>query len=78
MTDAAARSFEARVVSEYVGPAQVRSMELRVVSPLVGPANLRSMELRVVSFARTLLQPGQYVKADDGEWYPMVQFPWTT
>ena len=74
------RSLATRVLSVAPPPpADVRSLAVRVLSVAPpDPADVRSLAVRVLVSPTELRQPGQYVKADDGEWYPMAQFPWTT
>lgn len=61
MADVEARSF---------------SVDVLVQAPLP-PADVRSMSVDVLVSRSQVRQPGFYIKADDGNLYPMAQFPWT-
>ena len=72
------RSFSTAALVSAVPPADVRSFSTAALVSIVGPADLRSIAVAALVTSEDVLQPGIYVKADDGNLYPMAQFPWST
>ena len=82
MTTADVRGLSTRVLIESPPlPADVRGLSTRVLvrAPLE-PADVRGLSVRMLVSTQDEfpLQPGQYVKGPDGEWYPMALFPWVS